>query len=322
MKRNVDISIVVPTYNRSNLLPLLFQNIELQTVKPLEIVIVDDGSDDDTSIRVKKLIDEYPQLSISAYRQANKGVAAARNQGIALAKGRYIAFQDDDDCWHPQKLELQYDTVKKAGAELCFCIQVEVSNRTNPEKYSHIDSVDALFREITIKDILLSKWRGGIQTLLVDTETAKQIEPFKKSLRVAEDTEWMIRLVSSGKSILLDERLVEYVESEGSLSREEGLEAQCKRDIHIVNMIDYLNSFSTTAPTWDEEAFQWRIAREYNWIIKNSLYAGNLETAIDYMKRCESLLLDTSAMSSARRKIRKAKILRIFGKSLKHPKHR
>jgi glycosyltransferase involved in cell wall biosynthesis len=96
------ISVVIPTYNYARYLPEAIDSVLAQTYAPLEIIVVDDGSTDDTP----QVLATYGE-KIRIIRQDNQGVAAARNTGVAAARGEYIALLDSDDLWLPRKLELQ-----------------------------------------------------------------------------------------------------------------------------------------------------------------------------------------------------------------------
>ncbi len=96
------ISVVIPTYNRSRFLVWAIQSVREQTLPAAEIIVVDDGSTDDTERVVRELGDDIVYL-----KQANAGPGAARNRGIAHAGGYFVAFLDTDDIWLPAKLEQQ-----------------------------------------------------------------------------------------------------------------------------------------------------------------------------------------------------------------------
>ena len=102
MLMNVTVSVVVPAYNYARYLPKAIDSALGQTHPPLEVIVVDDGSTDDTP----RVLAAYADR-IRVIRQANQGAGAARNAGIAAARGEYVAFLDSDDLWHPRKLELQ-----------------------------------------------------------------------------------------------------------------------------------------------------------------------------------------------------------------------
>lgn len=98
------ISVIIPTYNRAAYLPDAIESVLAQTFRDVEIVVVDDGSTDDTQATLRAWVNAG---QIRYFYQENSGVSAARNRGIALAQGDYIAFLDSDDLFDPQKLEKQ-----------------------------------------------------------------------------------------------------------------------------------------------------------------------------------------------------------------------
>ena len=98
------VSVIIPTFNRQNLILRAVDSINSQSYKNIEIIVIDDGSTDDT----QKVLSEYIKSGIVKYiYQKNAKQAAARNNGILHCKGDYIAFLDSDDIWLPKKLEKQ-----------------------------------------------------------------------------------------------------------------------------------------------------------------------------------------------------------------------
>ena len=98
----MNVSVVIPTYCRAEFLQQAVDSVLSQGVRDLEVIVVDDGSTDDTKDRMRAYGNR-----IRYERQENQGLSTARNNGIALAKGKYIALLDDDDWWMPGKAELQ-----------------------------------------------------------------------------------------------------------------------------------------------------------------------------------------------------------------------
>lgn len=99
---NPNVSVIIPTYNRAELVLAAVESVLRQTYRDFEIIVVDDGSTDDTERRLRRLGD-----SVAYVKQGNAGVNAARNNGLSIARGRYIAFLDNDDLWLEDKLALQ-----------------------------------------------------------------------------------------------------------------------------------------------------------------------------------------------------------------------
>lgn len=102
--KKIEVSIVIPTYNHASLLGEALESVFAQTYQDFEIIVVDDGSTDDTAGVLRPLVE---QGLIRCIHQQKQGVSAARNRGIAEANGRYIAFLDSDDLFEPAKLDIQ-----------------------------------------------------------------------------------------------------------------------------------------------------------------------------------------------------------------------
>lgn len=120
----MQISLIIPTYNRCSTLKRALDSILQQTVPPDEIIVVDDGSTDGTENMLSR---EFPQVSYIA--QVNKGVSAARNRGIQRAQGPWIAFLDSDDTWLPEKLATQVCALKKTPEiKICHTEEIWIRN--------------------------------------------------------------------------------------------------------------------------------------------------------------------------------------------------
>ena len=102
------ISVIIPTYNRIFFLKRSIDSVLEQSLKPYEVIIVDDGSSDGTSTMIKK---NYPKINLIC--QENKGVSAARNIGIRASSGDWVCFLDSDDEWKKNKLSEQMLAIKK-----------------------------------------------------------------------------------------------------------------------------------------------------------------------------------------------------------------
>lgn len=112
------VSVIIPAYNAGPTLAATLGSVQAQTYPALEIIVVDDGSSDNTAALVETVRQQDGRVRL--LRQANKGVAAARNAGIAAARGSLIAPIDADDLWHPRKLELQVEVFSRCKRPLGF----------------------------------------------------------------------------------------------------------------------------------------------------------------------------------------------------------
>ena len=120
--KNSFISVIVPTYNRADLISETIESILNQTYKYFELIIVDDGSTDNT----EEVIRKFKDSRIKYIKTDNwGGPARPRNTGIKKTKGEYIAFCDDDDIWLPKKLEKQIRVFKFLMKQRCFIQDLE-----------------------------------------------------------------------------------------------------------------------------------------------------------------------------------------------------
>ena len=113
--RSPTVSVIIPTYNRGHLINRAINTVLVQTFQDFEVIVVDDGSTDNTIEVVNRLSDD--RVSLLKINE-NRGASFARNRGIELAAGRYIAFQDSDDEWKKDKLKKQIQVFNNAAPEV------------------------------------------------------------------------------------------------------------------------------------------------------------------------------------------------------------
>lgn len=200
------ISIVLPSYNRAHILPKAVESILRQTYKDFELIIVDDGSSDNTCEVVKSFDDNR----IVYVRQENAGACVARNNGIDHARGEYIAFQDSDDIWHQDKLEKQLKILQEKNADIVFCRM----NRMSGGKI--VGLVSDYFKEgFLSKDAM--PMSIGTQTLIGKSQVFKQ-EKFDPEMPRFQEFELLVRAQKEFSIYCMEEPLADYIIQGDSLS--------------------------------------------------------------------------------------------------------
>ena len=181
------ISVVLPTYNRGPLLMRAVSSVLNQTYSDIELLIVDDGSSDCTRDVVSKIDD--PRVKY-LYQDVNRGACAVRNIGVNAARGEYIAFQDSDDVWYPEKLEQQLAYLQETQSDVVFCAFF---------RYQDGEKEGAQFPAERVKsgriryETLLAKNLISTQTILGKRECFLA-EPFNEQFPRLQDWELVLRL--------------------------------------------------------------------------------------------------------------------------------
>lgn len=195
----MDISVIVPTYNRAETLPRALDSVLAQSLPPAEILIIDDGSQDAT----RQLIQTgYP--SCRYVHQANQGVSEARNRGIQEARGEWLALLDSDDAWLPDKLQLQYQALQdQPGYRLCHTDEIWIRNgvRVNPMK-KHAKRGGRIFLDCLPLCVI------SPSAALLHRSLFAQIGLFDTSLPACEDYDLWLRICAREPVLYIDKPLV------------------------------------------------------------------------------------------------------------------
>lgn len=199
------VSIVLPTFNRNSTIRAAIGSVLDQTWSDFELIVVDDGSDDDTDRVVQQLHD--PRIRYVRHL-VNRGGSAARNTGIECSRADWVAFQDSDDQWLPRKLELQMEALANGGERLAaiYCGYW----RSFPDG-SRIEAPAAHVspREGDIHRSLLRENFIGTPTLVVRRRCLTEVGGFDEELPRFQDWDLMIRLSRDREVAYLDGLLVE-----------------------------------------------------------------------------------------------------------------
>ena len=183
------ISIVIPLYNSQNIIERVLDSIKNQTKIDLvkEIIIVNDGSKDNSEEVVLQYAKKNEDLPIRVITKENGGVSTARNRGITEATGEWIALEDSDDIWHPQKLEMQWEYICKYPD-----IYAIGGNRDGElVKFGH--EVDEGLYRMNCLEYLIKNW-PHTSTLLIKKEVFDEVGLFDETMTHAEDGDLFMRI--------------------------------------------------------------------------------------------------------------------------------
>lgn len=206
------VSVVLPTFNRAAALARSIGSVLAQTHDDLELIVVDDGSTDDTAAVVAALDDPRVRYVHLGHRA---GVSVARNRGVALARGAWVAFQDSDDRWLPERLARQM----AAGQERVALI-VTRDHVVNDPALSYRDVAAAAGEVVDVTD--LARYRlPPAATWLARRDALLATGGFDAHLDCYEDWELGLRLRQWGRLLLVNHVLVERERSAGSLFSDE-----------------------------------------------------------------------------------------------------
>lgn len=199
----MNVSVVVPTRNRSALLAKTLRSVLRQQDVELEVIVVDEASTDDTSAVLSRFRDAHIRV---VRHEMPLGVSAARNRGAAEARGEWLAFVDDDDLWAPDKIARQLHAAQTGGCDWAYAGSVNITD------HGHIvagrpplppeEVVSALLRYNAIP--------GGGSNVVVRRTAWERVGPFDPRLRNTEDWEMWVRLAKHGPPACVCRPLVGY----------------------------------------------------------------------------------------------------------------
>lgn len=192
------VTVVVPTYNRSELVCRALTSVFSQTHPAEEVLVIDDGSTDETAERVAS---QFPRAILR--QQENRGVSAARNHGIRAARSPWIALLDSDDEWHPRKLERQFAALRSRPHCVCHCDEIWIrgGQRVNPG-LRHAKRGGRIYRES------LPLCAISPSAVLLERRVFSAVGLFDESLPVCEDYDMWLRVTARFAVLLVDEPLV------------------------------------------------------------------------------------------------------------------
>lgn len=212
------VSVIIPTFNMASFLSQAIQSVLNQTFSDFELIVIDDGSNDNT----KSVVHSFNDVRIEYVYQENKGLSGARNTGLRLASGKYIAFLDADDLFLPDKLAVQSKYLEE---------HLEVGVVVGG--FQRIDSEGNLIKEtyfkpgqVSMEDLLVAN-RFIIHSTMIRRSCIEEIGGFDESLKGAEEWDFHSRLAISGCRMERTADIVcAYRMSNNSLSSDIGMQTE------------------------------------------------------------------------------------------------
>jgi glycosyltransferase involved in cell wall biosynthesis len=207
------VSVIMPTFQSQLRIGQTLTRLARQTLSDFETIVVNDGSTDETSATVRRLMQADSRIRL--VEQANQGVAAARNRGIEAARGSVLAFLDDDDLWLPRKLELQLarlEAMPRAAVVTCFSALVDVEGRLLGWRFGGETEGD-VYRQMLEWDMV-----SGGSVALVARRPLEEAGGFDVALSVRADWDLWIRLSRRHPFTCVPRTLVGYTRRCGSMS--------------------------------------------------------------------------------------------------------
>ena len=229
---NIKISVIIPTFNREKLIGNSIKSVLNQTFKNFELIIVDDGSTDNTS----EVVDKFQDNRIKYIKlDKNQGASNARNIGIKNAKGKYISFQDSDDIFYPNKLEIQLNNIIKEKSDLDFC-KINVIYNNTFRYFVPSNIVEKRFEKVDFFDELISNGNFiSTQSILIKKSFMKKF-PFDPNMPRLQDYDVILRMVPKVKISYTKEVLVDLHIQNNSLTLSSD---KLKKAIHLLLKFKY-----------------------------------------------------------------------------------
>ncbi|WP_242145109.1 MULTISPECIES: glycosyltransferase family A protein [unclassified Bacillus cereus group] len=252
MEQKQLVSVVIPLYNAEKYIEETMQSILNQTYQNIEIVVVDDGSKDQSPIIVKELQRKHPE-KVRYVHQENQGVSVARNTGIEHANGEYVAFLDSDDLWHPSKIEKQVQSMHINNMNACYCGYMNFYEETG-EKVAHVTN---FIKGDMTKSFLTHQVVAQTSTWIFKRSIVMDHDiRFTPGCSWGEDLEFLFKLMSVTNVCYVDEYLTYYrILSEGNLSSKyKDYELKTTKELEVFHrMNDWIHQKSSDLITKDSE---------------------------------------------------------------------
>ncbi|MFC7338099.1 glycosyltransferase family 2 protein [Haloferula chungangensis] len=206
------ISVVIPCFNREASIGRTLRNVLEQSRRPDEVIVVDDGSTDQSA----RIVREFGGR-VTLIRQENQGPGAARNRGLDASRGDYVWFMDSDDLASGNQLELQWKALIESGADIAYGPWIR--SRIEQDRIDFLGPVlqaEALPASRSMLEWQLGSWSTIFQACLFSRKALERAGRYSTDMRVAEDGEYLVRILASGARTTFVRGSLLFYRSDGS----------------------------------------------------------------------------------------------------------
>lgn len=258
------ISIIVPVYNVEKYVEKCIQSLINQSYKNIEIILVDDGSND----RSNKILDEYAKVDsrILTIHQKNKGVSATRNAGLKVATGEYVGFVDPDDYVDYQMYETMLKKIELNMSDLAVCGFSKVTELSDKEEIFEIKD-ELLSPKKCVEDLF--DFRGGyaikpsVWNKLFRRDKIGDLK-FDENIGISEDLKFVVQYILKCNSIVyVKQAFYKNLQRDGSITRSKGKAAQIIKTVEIDNFV--YDEIKKIYPDLREVVLDWIVQDNRGW---------------------------------------------------------
>ena len=217
------LTVVIPTYNRRHVVRDAIDSVLLQTLPPAQVVVIDDGSKDNTAEALRSYGGR-----ISYVYQPNAGLSAARNHGIRLATQPFVGFLDDDDVWHPHMVELQMECFRR-DPQLGL-LGAERFDWPCREFAPVVEDPTTRLRAVTWEQLVV-RTLIQVSSVIVRREVLERVGGFDETMKSSEDREWFLRVAEVARVAELRLPLCGYRDTPGSMCKDPAAREPAMRQI-------------------------------------------------------------------------------------------
>ena len=227
------VSVIIPTYNRAGFLPRAIKSVLNQIFQDFEIIVVDDGSTDNTEQVVRNFQNRDKRIKY-IWQEQSGGPSKPKNTGIKAARGRYIAFLDSDDEWFPEKLEKQLELFEKGPSNLGFvgCNLLSIEQKTG--KILEEVKLPSSLRHNALEKFLVGCFIYSSSDVVVKSKILANVGLFDENIRIGEDWDMSIRISQKYKFDFVSKPLFKHYIHRGNITKTTSIDEKIKDQKYIL----------------------------------------------------------------------------------------